>query len=98
MQELNRLDKGITEGSRASTKRHIAWLDDQIATAWKRSIKAALQTSPELSRRAALLPECSGRGHTHFACYPGGGFAGTGRTCDGKQLTSLDLGLAPWFP
>ena len=27
----NRLDNGITKGSRASTKRHIAWLDDEIA-------------------------------------------------------------------
>ena len=31
VQELNRLDKGITKGSRTSTKRHIAWLDDEIA-------------------------------------------------------------------
>ena len=63
VQELNRLDKGITKGSRASTKRHIAWLDDEIARV-DEEYKKALQSSSELSRRAPL-PECSGRGNTH---------------------------------
>ena len=29
--ELNRLDKGIAQGARTSTQRHIAWLNDEIA-------------------------------------------------------------------
>ena len=49
VQELNRLDKGITKGSRASTKRHIAWLDDEIARV-DEEYKKALQSSSELSR------------------------------------------------
>ena len=59
VQELNRLDKGITEGSRASTKRHIAWLDDEIARL-EEEYQRALQTSPELSRRAALYQSVQG--------------------------------------
>ena len=92
VQELNRLDKGITEGSRASTKRHIAWLDDEIARL-EEEYQRALQTSPELSRRAALYQSVQGVGiltaATLAADLPE---LGEG---DGKQLTSL-VGLAPW--
>ena len=45
VQELNRLDKGITKGSRVSTKRHIAWLDDEIARNVDEEYKKALQSS-----------------------------------------------------
>ena len=91
-QELNRLDKGITEGSRASTKRHIDWLDDEIARL-DEEYQRALQSSSELSRRAALYQSVQGVGiltaATLAADLPE---LGQG---DGKQLTSL-VGLAPW--
>ena len=81
------LDKGITEGSRASTKRHIAWLDDEIAR-----LEEEYRPCKPVRSCPDGLPFTSGRGHTHCG-YPGGGFAlGEG---DGKQLTSL-VGLAPW--
>ena len=52
VQELNRLDKGITKGSRTSTKRHIAWLDDEITRSIKKHCKAARTPS------GGPLPEC----------------------------------------
>ena len=92
VQELNRLDKGITEGSRASAKRHIAWLDDEIARL-DEEYQRALRTSPELSRRADLYQSVQGVGiltaATLAADLPE---LGEG---DGKCLTSL-VGLAPW--
>ncbi len=92
VQELNRLDKGITEGTRASTKRHITWLDDEIDRL-EEEYKKALQSSSELSRRAALYQSVHGVGiltaATLAADLPE---LGKG---DGKQLTSL-VGLAPW--
>ena len=91
-QELNRLDKGITEGSRASTKRHIDWLDDEIARL-NEEYQKALQSGSELSRRAALYQSVQGVGiltaATLAADLPE---LGQG---DGKNLTSL-VGLAPW--
>jgi transposase len=92
VQELNRLDKGITKGSRASTKRHIAWLDDEIARLDK-EYKKALQSSSELSRRAALYQSVQGVGILTSAILAADlPELGEG---DGKCLTSL-VGLAPW--
>ena len=48
VQELNRLDKGITKGSRASTKRHIGWMTK--SPGWTRSIKISSQLAGELRR------------------------------------------------
>ena len=91
-QELNRLDKGITEGTRASTKRHIAWLNDEIARL-DEEYRRALQSSSELSRRVALYRSVQGVGiltaATLAADLPE---LGEG---EGKHLTSL-VGLAPW--
>ena len=86
VQELNRLDKGITEGSRASTKRHIAWLDDEIARL-DEEYQKALQSSSELSRRAALYQSVGNSPRLSWRRKLGEG--------DGKCLTSL-VGLAPW--
>ena len=92
VQELNRLDKGITKGSRASTKRHIAWLDDEIARV-DEEYKKALQSSSELSRRAALYQSVQGVGILTAAILAADlPELGEG---DGKCLTSL-VGLAPW--
>ena len=91
VQELNRLDKGITEGSRASTKRHIAWLDDEIARL-DEEYQKALQSSSELSRRAALYQSVKGVGILTAAILAADlPELGEG---DGKCLTSL-VGLAP---
>ena len=49
------------ERRRASTKRHIAWLDDEIARV-DEEYKKALQSSSELSRRAALYQSVQGVG------------------------------------
>ena len=91
-QELNRLDKGVAEGSRASTKRHIAWLNDEIDRL-DEEYQRALQSSSELSRRAALYRSVQGVGiltaATLAADLPE---LGEG---DGKRMTSL-VGLAPW--
>ena len=92
VQELNRLDKGITKGSRTSTKRHIAWLDDEIARV-DEEYKKALQSSSELSRRAALYQSVQGVGILTAAILAADlPELGEG---DGKCLTSL-VGLAPW--
>ena len=86
VQELNRLDKGITEGSRASTKRHIAWLDDEIARL-DEEYQKALQSSSELSRRAALYQSVKGVGILTAAILAADlPELGEG---DGKCLTSL---------
>ena len=91
VQELNRLDKGITKGSRASTKRHIAWLDDEIARVDEEYKK--VQSSSELSRRAALYQSVQGVGILTAAILAADlPELGEG---DGKCLTSL-VGLAPW--
>ena len=86
------LDKGTTEGSRASTKRHVAWLNDEIDRL-DEEYQRALQSSSELSRRAALYQSVQGVGiltaATLAADLPE---LGEG---DGKRLTSL-VGLAPW--
>ena len=87
VQELNRLDKGITKGSRAAP-----WLDDEIARLDK-EYKKALRSSSELSRRAALYQSVQGVGILTAAILAADlPELGEG---DGKCLTSL-VGLAPW--
>ena len=53
VQELNRLDKGVSFGVAKSTKRHIAWLDKEIAQLDK-EYQEALQSSAPLARRRHL--------------------------------------------
>ncbi len=92
VQEVNRLDKGASAGVAESTKRHIAWLEAEIAQLEK-EYQEALQGSARLTQRAALYRTVPGVGPltaaTLVACLPELGH------WDSKSLTSL-MGLAPW--
>ncbi len=90
--ELNRLDKGISLSVARSTKRHIAWLDKEIARL-EENYREAIEGNPAFTRRAALYRTVTGIGPltaaTLIAYLPELGQR------DGKALTSL-VGLAPW--
>ena len=92
VQEVNRLDKGVSAGVTESTKRHIAWLDAEIAHLNK-GYQKALQRNTRLTQRAALYRTVPGVGPLTaaplVAFLPGLG------QWDSKALTSL-VGLAPW--
>ena len=53
VQESGRLDKGVTAYAAKSTKRHISWLEKEIARLDK-EYQAALQRSAPMAQRAAL--------------------------------------------
>lgn len=92
VQELNRLDKGLSTGAAASTRRHLAWLDQEIAQL-DAEYQALLASSAALSQQAELYRSVPGIGPvtaaTLVAELPELGW------CDGKALTALS-GLAPW--
>ena len=92
VQERNRLDKGISRAVATSTKRHIAWLDKEIAEL-DREYQAALRSSAPLAQQAALYRTVPGVGPLTAAILvahlPELGH------WDAKALTSL-VGLAPW--
>ena len=92
VQERNRLDKGLTEGARTSTERHIEWLDEEIGRL-EDEYRKALENSVEMSESAALYRSVPGVGDltaaTLVVYLPELG------QCNGKELTSL-VGLAPW--
>ena len=92
VQELGRLDKGISAAIAKSTRRHIAWLEKEIARLEK-EYQAVLQDNATLAARAALYRTVPGIGPltaaTLVAHLPELGH------WDSKALTSL-VGLAPW--
>ena len=92
VQELNRLDKGASAAVANSTKRHIAWLDKEIAQL-EEEYQEALQRNSCLAQRAALYRTVPGVGPLTAAILvahlPELGH------WDSKALTSL-VGLAPW--
>ena len=90
--ELNRLDKGIAQGARTSTQRHIAWLNDEIARL-DEEYQATLQSSQELSQRAAMYRSVRGVGQL-IAATLAADLPELGQG-DGRRLVSL-VGLAPW--
>ena len=61
VQEVNRLDKGVSAGVAESTRRHIAWLEAEIAQLEK-EYQEALQGSAQLAQRAALYRTAPGVG------------------------------------
>ena len=61
VQEVNRLDKGASAGVAESTKRHIAWLEAEIAQ-MEREYQKALQGTASLAQRAALYRTVPGVG------------------------------------
>ena len=92
VQELGRLDQGISAAIAKSTRRHIAWLEKEIARLEK-EYQAVLQDNATLADRAALYRTVPGIGPltaaTLVAHLPELGH------WDSKALTSL-VGLAPW--
>ena len=92
VQELNRLDKGVSAAVANSTKCHIAWLDKEIAQL-EEEYQEALQSSSSLAQHAALYRTVPGVGPLTAAILvahlPELGH------WDSKALTSL-VGLAPW--
>ena len=92
VQEVNRLDKGASAAVVESTKRHIAWLDAEIAQLEK-EYKEALQGSTPLAQRAALYRTVPGVGPLTAATLVA--FLPELGRWDSKALTSL-VGLAPW--
>ena len=90
--ELNRRNQGAAPGARASTARHIDWLNEEIARL-DEEYQAALQSSESLAERAAWYRSVPGVGlltaATLAAELPELG------QYDGKALTAL-VGLAPW--
>ena len=61
VREVNRLDKGVSAGVAESTRRHIAWLEAEIAQLEK-EYQEALQGSAQLAQRAALYRTAPGVG------------------------------------
>ena len=92
VQEMNRRHQRTAPGARASTARHIAWLDQEIAQL-DAEYQAALQSSESLAQCAALYRSVPGVGPltaaTLTAELPELG------QYDAKALTAL-VGLAPW--
>ena len=92
VQERNRLYKGISRAVATPTKRHIAWLDKEIAEL-DREYQAALRSSAPLAQQAALYRTVPGVGPLTAAILvahlPELGH------WDAKALTSL-VGLAHW--
>ena len=92
VQELGRLDKWVAPAVAKSTKRHIVWLEKEIARL-NQEYQAALQSSAPMARRAALYRTVPGVGAltaaTLVAHLPELGH------WDSKALTSL-VGVAPW--
>ncbi len=86
------MDKGISATIAKSTKRHIAWLEKEIARLDK-EYQAVLKDNGALAQRAALYRTVPGVGPltaaTLVARLPELGH------WDSKALTSL-VGLAPW--
>lgn len=92
VQERNRLDRAWNPAVRASTQRHIDWLDQEIA-ALDREYREALESSEALARKADLYRSVPGIGELTAAILvadlPELGHG------EGKRLCSL-VGLAPW--
>ena len=91
VQELGRLDKGVSPAIVKSTKRHIAWLEKEIARL-DREYQAALQRSAPLAQRASLYRTVPGIGPLTAAILVSH-LPELGQW-DSKALTSL-VGLAP---
>ena len=92
VQEVNRLDKGASAGVAESTKRHIAWLEAEIAQLEK-EYQEVMQGSARLTQRAALYRTVPGVGPLTAATLVA--FLPELGRWDSKALTSL-VGLAPW--
>ena len=92
VQEMGRLDKGVSSAIVKSTKRHIAWLERDIARL-DQEYQAKLQSNVSLAQLASLYRTVPGIGQLTAAILvahlPELGH------WDSMALTSL-VGLAPW--
>ena len=92
VQELGRMDKDTTPVAARSTRRHIAWLEREIARLdWE--YQAALHKSAPLAKRAELYRSVPGIGPLTSAILVAN-LPELGHW-DSRALTSL-VGLAPW--
>lgn len=92
VRERNRLDKGVGTAVGRSTRRHMAWLDREIARL-DQAYQALLQRSDALCPQAALYRSAPRVGPL-TAAMPVDFLPEWGQR-DGKALTSL-VELAPW--
>ena len=92
VQELNRLDKGLSESARKSTERHIRWLGKEIERL-EAEYKELLTHNSKLCGLADLYRSVPGVGQLTAAILVAY-LPELGRW-DGSALTSL-VGLAPW--
>ncbi|MDE0195551.1 MAG: IS110 family transposase [bacterium] len=91
-EEKNRQDKGQTPAVAQSTRRHLAWLEREIARL-DAAIQQTVADSPELARRTQLYRSVRGVGEvtaTILTAY----LPELGQV-SGKAVTAL-VGLAPW--
>ena len=94
VQEKGRLDKGISTTIAKSTKRHIAWLEKEIARL-DQAYQAVLQDNVTLAERAAFYRTVPGIGPLTAATLVAQ-LSELGHW-DSQALTSL-VRLAPWSP
>ena len=92
VQERNRLDKGLSPKTAASTRRHIAWLGQEIDQL-DAEYQALLSARPTLAQQAELYRSVPGIGPLTAATLVAE-LPELGRS-QGKALTALS-GLAPW--
>ena len=92
VQELGRLDKGTTSTATRSTRRHIAWLEKEIARLGS-EYQAVLEKSVPLAERVALYRIVPGIGPLTSAILVA--YLPELGHWDSRKLTSL-VGLAPW--
>ena len=92
VQESQRLDKGPTEGARASIERHLKWLDEEIAQV-EEAYRAAVKNNASLAASAALYQSVPGVGELTAATLVG--YLPELGQWSGKEVTAR-VGLAPW--
>ena len=92
VQERNRLDKGVSPVVGQSTRRHLTWLDQEIARL-DQAYQILLQGSATLRPQVTLYRSVPGVGSLTAAMLVAFLLAWGQR--DSKDLTSL-VGLAPW--
>ena len=92
VQELNRLDKGLSASVQRSTTRHIRWLAKEIERL-DAEYRAVVQRNADLQQRAALYRSLRGVGDLTAAILAA--FLPELGQYSGKTLTAL-AGLAPW--
>ena len=92
VQEKNRRDKGLTPAAVRSTRRHLAWLDREIARL-EAQIQQAVADSPELARRTQLYRSVRGVGEVTAVVLTA--YLPELGQVSGPAVTAL-VGLAPW--